>query len=116
MIPALLMLPPALLMPPPQGGGGKSGGLGTLIFLLQFVLIFGIFYLLVLRPQSKKQNDLRKMIDSLKQGDRVMTSGGLYGTFMGAKDNVAVLKIADQVKVEVAKQSITGVIEKSREG
>jgi preprotein translocase subunit YajC len=105
---------PALLMPPPQGQGGGSAG--TLIFLLQFVLIFGIFYLLVLRPQAKKQKALAKMIDSLKQGDRVITQGGLYGTVNGVKDNIVVLKIADQVKVEVAKSAITGVVEKSREG
>jgi preprotein translocase subunit YajC len=106
---------PALLMPPPRGDGGGGGGLGTLVFLLQFVLIFGIFYMLVLRPQAKKQRDLAKMIDSLKQGDRVLTTGGLYGTVIGVKENVAVLKIADQVKVEVAKSAITGVVERSRE-
>ena len=51
----------------------------------------------------------------LKQGDRVVTTGGMYGTVVGLKEGVAVLKIADQVKVEVAKNAITGVVAKSRE-
>jgi preprotein translocase subunit YajC len=105
-----------LLMAPPTARNGSAGGGGNLLItLLPFVLIFGIFYFLVIRPQSKRQREVAKMLDSLKQGDRVLTSGGLFGTVIGVKENVAVLKIADQVKVEVAKSAITTVVEKGRE-
>lgn len=107
---------PIMLMAPPAQEGAKGGGGSLLITLLPFLLIFLIFYFLVMRPQSKRQKELARMIDSLKQGDRVLTTGGLYGTVVGMKDNVAVLKIADQVKVEVAKTAITGVVQRSREG
>ncbi len=108
---------PVLLMgTQPQQSGGAAGGSGSLLFtLLPFVLIFAIFYFLVIRPQAKRQRETVKMLDSLKQGDRVVTSGGLFGTVAGSKDNVVVLKIADQVRVEVAKSAITAVVEKSRE-
>jgi len=108
---------PVLLMgAPPQQGGGAAGGSGSLLFtLLPFVLIFAIFYFLVIRPQAKRQKETVKMLDSLKQGDRVVTSGGLFGTVAGVKDNVVVLKVADQVRVEVTKSAITAVVEKSRE-
>ena len=107
---------PVMLMAPPSGGNGGAGGGGSMILtLLPFALIFFIFYFLVIRPQSKRQKALVAMIDSLKQGDRVLTSGGLYGTVMAMKDNIAVLKIADQVKIEVAKSAITAVVERGRE-
>ena len=105
-----------LLMSPPQGGEG-GGGSGLLGFL-PLILIFMIFYLLVLRPHSKRQKDLASMVSSLKQGDRVLTSGGLFGTVVSQKEdgNVFVLKIADQVKVEVAKSAISSVVKKAKEG
>ena len=84
---------------------------------LPLILIFLIFYLLVIRPHSRRQKDLKQMVAALKQGDRVLTSGGLFGTVVGDKDegNVFVLKIADQVKVEVAKSAITSVVKKAKE-
>jgi preprotein translocase subunit YajC len=102
-----------LMMAPPEGGGG--GG-SMFLSLLPFLLIFFIFYLLVFRPHSKRQKETAAMLAALKQGDRVLTSGGLFGTVVGIKDdNVAVIKIADQVKVEVAKSAIASVVKKSRE-
>lgn len=109
------MNPVFLMAPPPQQGGSGGGGGSLLFTLLPFVLIFAIFYFLVIRPQAKRQRETVRMLDSLKQGDRVVTTGGLFGTVVGVKDNVAVLKIADQVRVEVAKSAITAVVEKSRE-
>jgi preprotein translocase subunit YajC len=106
-----------LLMSPPQGGEGGGGGSGLLGFL-PLVLIFLIFYLLVLRPHSKRQKDLAKMVSSLKQGDRVLTSGGLFGTVVTQKEdgNVFVIKIAEQVRVEVAKSAIATVVKEAKEG
>jgi preprotein translocase subunit YajC len=93
-----------------QGGGGQGSGLGQMLFLLiSFILIF---YFLILRPQQKRQREHQQMLNSLKKGDRVLTTGGLYGTIVGLKDkeDIAVLKIAENVKVEVAKTSIQAVI------
>jgi preprotein translocase subunit YajC len=88
-----------------------------LVSFLPFILIFFIFYLLVFRPQAKRQKELAQMLAALKQGDRVLTQGGIFGNVVAVKDeNVVVLKISDQVKVEVAKGSITSVVKKSREG
>lgn len=109
------MNPVFLMGAPPQQGGAAGGGGSLLFTLLPFVLIFAIFYFLVIRPQAKRQKETVKMLDSLKQGDRVVTSGGLFGTVAGTKDNVVVLKVADQVRVEVAKSAITAVVEKSRD-
>ena len=107
----------ALMAPPPSSG--ESGGLGS-IFMSFFpiLMIFLIFYVLVIRPQSRKQKELARMIDSLKQGDRVLTSGGIFGTVISDKEDgtVFVVKIADQVKVEIARTAITTVVKKAREG
>ncbi len=81
--------------------------------LLPFVGMLLIFYLLLIRPQQKRQKEVKKMIEALKKGDRVITSSGLYGTVSGIKENVVVVKIAENVKVEMLKSSVTGVVEKS---
>jgi preprotein translocase subunit YajC len=91
-----------------QGEGGSSGLLG----LWPIVLIFVIFYFLLIRPQQKKQKDHQKMLESIKKGDRVVTSGGVYGTVIGVKDNVVVLKIAEDVKVEFSKAAISAIVER----
>ena len=90
----------------PQGGGSM------LSMLLPFVGMLLIFYLLLIRPQQKRQKEVKKMIEALKKGDRVITSSGLYGTVSGIKDNIVVVKIAENVKVEMLKSSVTGVVEK----
>jgi len=88
---------------------GTSGGSpNTLMMWLPFILIFVIMYFLILRPQARKQKDLQKMLASLKKGDRVVTAGGLYGEIVGIKEQEqsVLLKIAENVKVEVARASI----------
>jgi len=80
--------------------------------LMQFgpiVLIGVIFYLLIFMPMRKKQKKLEEMIAGLKSGDKVITSGGIYGTVAGVKDKTLVLRIAEQVKIEVAKSAVAGL-------
>ncbi|NNF05914.1 MAG: preprotein translocase subunit YajC [Candidatus Eisenbacteria bacterium] len=102
------------MMSPGAGGeGGAGGSLG--IYVLMWGIILAIFYFLVIRPQKRKQEKAGQMIEALKRGDRVLTMSGIYGSVVGIKDNVVVLKIADSVKVEMAKSAITQVVEKSRE-
>jgi preprotein translocase subunit YajC len=93
-----------------QGGGG--GGGNPILTFLPIILIFVIFYFLLIRPQQKRQKEHQNMLDRISKGDRVVTSGGLYGTVVGVKENVVVLKIADEVKAEFAKSSISGIITK----
>jgi preprotein translocase subunit YajC len=91
----------------PQGEGGQGSPLSGLWMI---ALIFVIFYFLLIRPQQKKQKQHQKMLEGITKGDKVVTSGGMYGTVVGVKDNVVVLKIAENVKVEFSKASISHVV------
>jgi preprotein translocase subunit YajC len=73
----------------------------------------GIVYFMIIRPQQKKQKDTEAMRASIKKGDRVLTTGGLYGTVVGEREGVVVLKVADEVKLEFARDAIIQVKEKS---
>ena len=86
------------------------GAGGALVQFLPFVLIFGIFYFLLILPQQRQRRKLQDMLANLKTGDRVVTSGGVYGTIVGFRDaNVVHLQVANQVKVELARSAITGL-------
>ena len=80
--------------------------------LLQFapiVIVGVIFYLLIFMPMRKRQKKVELMIAALKNGDKVITSSGIYGVVAGVKDKTLILKIADQVKIEVTKNAIAGL-------
>ena len=96
-----------------QAGGAaqpQNPTISTLLMLLQFLPIFVIVYFLILRPQQQRQKQQTEMLKALKKGDRVLTTGGMYGTVVGVDDQKAVLKIADDIKVEFSKSSIVQVI------
>jgi len=87
-----------------------AGAGGALIQLLPFVLIFGIFYFLLILPQQRQRRKVQDMLSNLKTGDRVLTSGGIYGTITGFRDaNVVQLQVTSQVKLEVARSAITAL-------
>jgi preprotein translocase subunit YajC len=92
--------------------GGQEGG-GLLVWL-PWVLIFVIFYFLLIRPQQKRQKEHRMLLDSLRKGDRVVTSSGMFGTIVGIneKENIVVLKVGENVKIEFLRTSIAGRISK----
>jgi preprotein translocase subunit YajC len=74
------------------------------------ILFMGvIFYLLIFMPMKKRQKKVEAMITALKKDDKVITSSGIYGVIAGVKDKTFILKIADQVKIEVAKNAIVGI-------
>ena len=73
----------------------------------------GIVYFMIIRPQQKKQKETEAMRASIKKGDRVLTTGGLFGTVVGEREGVVVLKVADEVKMEFARDAIIQVKEKS---
>jgi preprotein translocase subunit YajC len=91
------------------GGGAAGGGFG---FIFVIIATFAIFYFILIRPQQKKQKELQKTIEALKKGDRVMTNGGIFGSVAGFKDNIVILKIADEVKIEVLKTAVASVVAK----
>jgi len=97
----------------PPGGPTQTDQMLHMVSILAITV--GIFYFLIIRPQQRKQKETEAMLSSIKKGDRVLTSGGLYGTVIGkgAKDDVVVLKVADDVKMEFSKQSIVQVVERS---
>jgi len=83
--------------------------------ILMYVLIFFIFYFLLIRPQKKQQDEHKKMVASLKKNDEVITAGGIHGTVTNVKEQTITLKIDDNVKVEVQKNSITSLKRKAGE-
>jgi len=95
-----------LLMAAPQGG--EAGN--PLLSFLPIILMFGVFYLLLIRPQSKRQKDAEKMRAGVKKGDHVITSGGIHGTVEGVKDNdVLLIKTATDTKLHVGRSAVTTV-------
>ncbi len=91
-----------------SGGGG--GIFGQINMLIPFIAMFAIFYFLLIRPQQKKQRDLRQMLQNLKRGDRVVTSGGIYGTIVKIRNDIIHLEIADQVRIRVNKSAIADLV------
>jgi preprotein translocase subunit YajC len=80
-----------------------------LLQLAPLFLIFVLFYVLMIVPMRKRQKAVQQMVENLKKGDRVITNGGLYGEVFAVTGATVVLKIADNVKVRVAKSAITGL-------
>jgi len=80
----------------------------ALVSILPFILIFVVFYFLMIKPMRTKQKKLEQLIDALKNGEKVITTSGIYGVIAGVKDRTFILKISDQVKIEVAKNAIAG--------
>ena len=74
------------------------------------IVIFVIFYFFLIRPQQKKSKEHQALLNALKKDDKVITSGGIYGTIVSVKGDIAEVKIADNVKVQVAKSAISTVI------
>ena len=96
-----------------QPAGGQGGVAGMLGMLIPFVLIFVIFWLLLIRPQMKKQKEHQKLLAALKKGDRVVTSSGMFGTIASFNEekNIVVLKVSEDIKLEFLRSSIAGKVE-----
>lgn len=76
---------------------------------MPILLIALIFYLLIFLPMRRRQKNLEQLIANLKNGDKVVTNSGIYGTIAGIKENTFLLKVADQIKIEVAKNAIASL-------
>ncbi len=79
------------------------------MMLIQFVPIIVIFYFLLIRPQQKRQKDHQKLMAAIKTGDKVVTSSGIHGIIANVKDKTVIVKVADNVKLEFDRASITAV-------
>ena len=92
-----------------------GGGAGSLIgSMLPLVLIFGIMYFLLIRPQQKKMRDLRSMIEAVRRGDQILTSGGIIGKVIKVGDDgIVEVEIAEGVKVKIMKSTISQVMSKT---
>ncbi len=90
--------------PPPRGGGIPFH------FFIMMGLVFLVFYLLLIRPQRTRQKKHQEMVENLKPGDKVITSGGIHGTVMGVQKDKLELKIASNVKIDIAKTSIAVIL------
>ena len=102
-----------IAMAPPPAGTQQDPKAQLLSMLGMFAILGVMFYFLLIRPQSKQRKEHENMLKNMKSGDRVLTSGGIYGIVTNVKDKAAMVKIADNVKVEVAKSAISAVVPKS---
>jgi preprotein translocase subunit YajC len=94
-------------------GGGSTGGFGDWGFMITMGVIFVIFYFLLIRPQQKKQKELKALLDNLAYGDTVMTSGGIHGKITGLADAVVTLEIADKVRIKISRSAVASIIQKA---
>jgi preprotein translocase subunit YajC len=91
--------------------GGTSGGQGgSMMTFLPLILLFAVFYFLLIRPQQKRAKQHKTFMESLKKGDSVVTSGGLYGKITGITDETITLEIAEKVRVRVTKGSVADYV------
>ena len=91
---------------------GSSGGL---MAFLPLILIMVIFYVLLILPAQRRQKKTQEMLNALKNGDKVVTTGGLFGTIVGIESDAVQLRIADQVKVKVSRSAIAGLQPENKE-
>lgn len=88
-----------------------AGGMGTFTGILPIILIFVVFYFFMIRPQSKRQKEIKKQREAMKAGDSVVTSGGIYGKVKDIKDTTVIVEIADNVRIKVDKNSVFATAE-----
>ena len=92
-----------------EGPGKDIAGGFPMSSLVLIALMIGVFYFIMIRPQQKQRREQQSMIGSLHKGDKVVTIGGIHGRIEGVKDNTVVVKVAENVKVEISKASIASV-------
>ncbi|MCZ7619055.1 MAG: preprotein translocase subunit YajC [Myxococcota bacterium] len=103
-----------------QADGAAPGAPSPFGFMLPMLLIFGIFYFLMIRPQAKRQREHEAMLKAVGRGDRVVTTGGLHGTIVGESEEVLTLEIAmagkERVRVKLDRRGIERLLEKAKGG
>ncbi len=95
-----------LAMAPPPGQQGGGSMISTLIM---FGAIFLIFYFMIIRPQQKRQKEREKLLNSLKKGDKIITTGGLHGTIAGIDEKTVLIDVGNNVKLKFDRSAINTV-------
>jgi preprotein translocase subunit YajC len=94
-----------------QAAVPAGGGMSSYSGILMMVLIFVVFYFFMIRPQSKRQKEIKKQREAMQPGDKVVTSGGIYGKVKEIKETTVVVEIADNVRIKVDKNSVFATAE-----
>ncbi len=105
-----------MLISPAYAQAAAPGGSDFFVSLLPLVLIFAVFYFLLIRPQQRKMKDHRALIEGVKRGDQVLTSGGIFGKVTKVEDHVLTVEIAKEVQVSVQRSSIADIVNKPKPG
>jgi preprotein translocase subunit YajC len=98
-----------------QLGGGNGQAQSPIFMIGWLVLMLFVFYFLMIRPQQRREKERRALIDNIKSGERVVFAGGLIGVVTNVKDKTFMIRIADNVKVEVARAAVTQVLGKDED-
>jgi preprotein translocase subunit YajC len=94
-----------------QGGPAAAPAGGSfLTAIIPFVLVFVIFYLLIIMPSRRKQKKHQEMVEQMKPGDKIITTGGIYGTVMGTQQDRIELKIAANTKIDITKNAVAVIL------
>jgi preprotein translocase subunit YajC len=104
----LVLANPALLAQAQSPAGGIT-------LFLPLILIMVIFYFLMIMPAQRRKKKVNEMLKNLKNGDKVITNGGIYGTIVGLEDDAVQLRIAEQVKIKISRSAIAGLQLESKE-
>lgn len=105
------MLEATAVAQPSEALAGPGPSPSPFLSFLPILLIFMVFYFLLIRPQQKRQRELQKLVENLKKGDRIVTTGGMIGTVSSIQEDYVVIKTGDGegIKIEVLKSSISGL-------
>jgi preprotein translocase subunit YajC len=90
-----------ILMAPPEGGKSSQTS-----FFIMMILIFVVFYFFMIRPQMRKQKELKNFREALKKGDRIVTTGGIYGKINNISENVITVDVGNNVLIKVDKNAV----------
>ena len=111
-----MRLSEVLALATPTAPGTEPDPRGQMLQMVGMFVILGVmFYFLLIRPQQKQRKEQENMIKNVKSGDRILTTGGIYGIVTNVKEKSLMVKIADNVKVEIAKSAVGSVVQKSAE-
>lgn len=91
------------------GGGGAAQGAGGFTSFIPLILMFVIFYFLLIRPQQKKSKQHREMVNNVRKGDRIVTSGGIHGRITAVSDTTLTVEISDKVRVKLNRGNVAGL-------
>ena len=100
----------SLLMAPPTGEPANP-----IMSFLPLIAIVGIFYFLIIRPQSKKQKETKKMLEALKKGDKIVTIGGIHGVIQTVRESSVIVKVDENVKLEFSRSAISSIVSQGKE-